>query len=430
VKVPNPLSLAFDSAFEHRLGLFATQEGLIPSPEELRSPRFLARSIVPHVRRLSELFNRVLETEPSDSPPEAGAMGKRSEKSRAELEKRHREGLDPYWKESSNPNNFRLAYFLYFMPANLYRVAAIWAELSRLGFRWSRDTLRAIELGAGPASGACGIATGERFAPIGLPTGDRASWALLERDRPMLGLGTRWATETFGELGWGVRPFHRTLDLREPLLPAQAPRFDLWVLSYFLNESPLGAKEIARALLRTWERHLEEEGIVIIVEPALRLQSRRLLELRRELLAAGPSWLKVLLPCLGQQACGALAAETDWCHEEVSWWRPPYIKTIDRLAGLDRRTLPFSYLVLARSDRSREELLPALAGQSAQARYRLVSPAHAEGRELEFFVCGQEGKRRVRYRGSEQPGRGDILMGAELRGDANASRVDSLHEVL
>jgi hypothetical protein len=116
----------------------------------------------------------------------------------------------------------------------------------------------------------------------------------------------------------------------------------------------------------------------------------------------------------------------------VTWWRPSYFRDIDKLAGLDRKTLPFSYLVFARSQRSREEILPELAGTTSAERERLVSPAHSEGKEQEFFTCGEDGKKRARYRakGAEDPSaeleRGDILLNAELRGDSNATRISKI----
>ena len=67
---------------------------------------------------------------------------------------------------------------------------------------------------------------------------------------------------------------------------------------------------------------------------------------------------------------------------------------------------------------------------------RLVSPAHFEGKEQEFFLCGQDGKRRARYRakGEEDPAaaleRGDILSGATVRGDVNSARVERIKTVL
>jgi hypothetical protein len=291
--------------------------------------------------------------------------------------------------------------------------------------------LKGIELGAGPASGACGIAAGETHGRVGIPT--QGNWALIEQDRGMLELGAKWAQTYFADQGrpeWSTRPFHREVDFAKPLLPRAAPKFNLWVMSYVLNEVEQPVESLARRLVDAWDAHLENESLIILVEPALKLQSRRLLELRRALIELkrrqGVDWLTLLLPCLGEQSCGALANPTDWCHEEVTWWRPPYFRVIDQMAGLDRKTLPFSYLVFAKSRRARAEILPAIAGPEG-GRYRLVSPAHAEGRDLEFFLCGQEGKRRARLRpqnDAERVGRGDILLDAEVRGDAQASRVE------
>jgi len=412
MRVPEELETAFKNGFQEILERFAAQKGLIPEAGSLGSERFLARSVIPHVQKLSSLFNR-----------EENTAGQGS-------------GLDPYWKESSNPGNLRLAYFLSFMPCNLFRVASIWSELGRLGFRWPADRpLNAIEFGAGPAAGACGIAAGERFSALGLSK--VATWALIEQEKAVLQMGADWASHYFAELGfrdWGTRSFHRKIQLNEGpqsgFLPRSAPRFNLWVASYFLNEFPENSAELAESLVRSWDRHLDDEGLVIIVEPALRAQSRRLLEVRRELLKIrekrGIDWLQVLLPCLGHQACGALESKEDWCHEEVSWWRPPYIRKIDEMAKLDRKTLPFSYLVIAKSLRPRDQILPALAGLGERA-HRLVSPAHLEGRDSEFFICGKEGKRRARYRAEGNTfERGDILLGAEIRGDSQATRIEKM----
>lgn len=408
MRVPTSLVDAFGADFEKRICEFAVREKLLPEAAALQSPRFLARSVVPHIAKLSSLFNRV--------------------------EKDQSSGLEPYWKESSNPAHLRLAYFLYFMPCNLFRVAAIWSELSRLGYRWNSPTFKAIEFGAGPASGLCGIAAGEKYAPIGLPSS--TNWALIEQDRGILELGNLWAQDYLSFLdlpNWDIRPFHRKLDPREGFLPKNAPQFNLWLMSFYLNETQLSSRELAGILIASWAKHMDNEGLIILVEPALKLQSRRLLELRQEILLEIEKkkidWLQVLLPCLGHQKCGAFANEEDWCHEEVSWWRPPYFRQIDKMAELDRKTLPFSYLVLAKSRRKREEILPALAAAPSEERHRLVSPAHSQGKELEFFLCGQEGKRKARFRpsGKKDPhrdlGRGDILMKTEVRGDLNSSRV-------
>src|SRR4051812_5553338 len=93
MRVPDSLAKAFDTQFEAQISQFAVEQGLLPEQSALKSPRFLARSVIPHVLKLSSLFNRLEEGQPGS-------------------------GLNPYWKESSNPKNLRLAYFLYFMPSN------------------------------------------------------------------------------------------------------------------------------------------------------------------------------------------------------------------------------------------------------------------------------------------------------------------------
>ncbi len=429
MKIPASLSTAFGDDFEATLLDFLLENELVPDEISFRSERFLTRSVIPHVERMSTLFNRI---EPG--VPDAAIRARKSAE---------RPGLDPYWKDSSNPENFRLAYFLAFMPGNVARTAAVISELARLGFRYpGLKSFRGVEWGAGPASGACGVAAGAVHSDIGIPR--EGNWALIEQDRAVLSLGEKWAATYFESLGlgWSVRPFHRKVDWTQPLLPKSAPTFHLWLSSFFLNEAELPMAELAARLVDNWEFHLEEEGLAVLIEPALKLQSRRLLELRKHLLLefANPrrkGKYQVLLPCLGHQACGALEAENDWCHEEITWWRPKYFRKIDALAGLDRKTLPFSYLVVAKSARPREELLPALrAPDGGMAKTdRLVSPAHSEGRDLEFYVCGPDGKRRARYRPetdeeSEAIERGTIFFDAEIRGDSRAGRVDKRRGIL
>lgn len=418
MRVPAVLVQAFKDDFEPLLTEFLLQEKLLPEGESLQSKRFMTRSIAPHVKTLSALFNRT-----------EGAQT---------------DGIDEetYWTGGGSPKNRRLAYFLSFMPCNLFRTAAVWAELRRLGFRWpftGTQDFRGIEWGAGVASGACGIVAGERFAPIGLPK--RGNFALIEQSKAALDLGSKWL-DFYSDEGFSVRPFHRRVDLSGAWLPSAAPKFHLFVFSYFLNESEIAPGILVEQFLKTCEDHLEEEGLVIIVEPALRLQSRKLLEFRKALLehprmASGKAGLQLLLPCLGHQACGALLKPDDWCHEEVSWWRPPYLRDLDALTGLDRKSLPFSYLVIQKTRRPIEELLPNLQGP-ANNRHRLVSPSHSlSKRTLEFFICGQNGKRRARLDTQgltdpeSVPDRGSILQNVSLHGDpalTQIERADVLNE--
>ena len=412
MRVPVNLVNAFKDEFETTLTDFLISNELLPENDALKQKRFMTRSIAPHVKSLSDLFNRV--------------------------EGSQTDGIDTesYWTEGGNPKNRRLAYFLSFMPCNLFRVASVWSELHRLGFQWpfSKETeFRAIEFGAGVASGACGIMAGEKYAPVGLP--ERGSFALIEQSKTALTVGTKWFDHFCAWVGTSksARPFHRRLNLTEAWLPNNAPKFHLFVMSFFLNETASDPQAVLDQFIHLCDRHLEEEGLIIIVEPALRLQSRKLLQFRKSLVehsrvTRGEVPLQVLLPCLGHQACGALAKEDDWCHEEVDWWRPPYLRELDSIVGLDRKSLPFSYLVIQKTKRPLEQILPKLEG-AAEKRYRLVSPSHRLSKKTsEFFICGQDGKRRARYApengAKDGPDRGDILLDAELHGEPSLTQIE------
>lgn len=354
---------------------------------DLESPRFLARSIEPHISALSQKFNRTIELEPN------------------------------YWKSTSNVENLLNAYFLVFMPTNAMRVAAVFSELDRHGFDFgSFKNFRAVEFGSGPGSGFFGAHLAREHGGVNLP--EKGIFAMIEKDKASLELGAKWMTSVSP---WEIETFHRRLDLKRPWLPRAAPSFDLWISSFFLNEVEIDAQTLADSFLKTAKNHLNPGGLSIFVEPALKNCSRRLLEFRKELLPRlKREGLQILLPCLGSQACGALAAKEDWCHEEITWWRPPYLRKIDEKTSLDHKTLHFSYLVLWKSEKPLSDAFPKLAASFDLSQVdRIVSPCFKQGSNIECYGCGQSGKRRLRL---EKKGlsetdilRGDFLLSSETR---------------
>lgn len=120
---------------------------------------------------------------------------------------------------------------------------------------------------------------------------------------------------------------------------------DLLVISHVLNE--LTAE--ASASLR---RCMEQARAILWVEPGTHEVSRALQKRREELLAS----FRVIAPCTHQAPCGMLTPENErhWCHHFAA---PPagvyadsnWVKFGQR-AGIDLRSLPYSFLVLDRSE--------------------------------------------------------------------------------
>jgi hypothetical protein len=115
------------------------------------------------------------------------------------------------------------------------------------------------------------------------------------------------------------------------------------VISHVLNELPAGELLALRSLV-------SRADAIIWVEPGTQEVSRALIELREQL----RDRFRVVAPCTHQGVCGLLAPENTrhWCHHFAS---PPaglftdsnWVKFGQR-AGIDLRSLPYSFLALER----------------------------------------------------------------------------------
>ncbi|MES3037116.1 MAG: small ribosomal subunit Rsm22 family protein [Bdellovibrionota bacterium] len=105
----------------------------------------------------------------------------------------------------------------------------------------------------------------------------------------------------------------------------------LAVFSYVINE--LGT-------IPSWA--LECEAIMII-EPSTSVQARRLMEMRKLLLANG---FHLWAPCTHHQECPLLKnSKTDWCHDAVMTERPQWFLEIENYLPMKNERITFSYLL-------------------------------------------------------------------------------------
>ena len=115
------------------------------------------------------------------------------------------------------------------------------------------------------------------------------------------------------------------------------------VISHVLNELPAAELLALRGLAA-------RAAAILWVEPGTPEVSRALIEVREQLRGR----FRLVAPCTHQAACGLLAPDNvrHWCHHFAP--PPPEIFTdsdwvkFGRRAGIDLRSLPCSFLVLAR----------------------------------------------------------------------------------
>lgn len=152
---------------------------------------------------------------------------------------------------------------------------------------------------------------------------------------------------------------------------------DLIVFAAVLLEVAAGVAEDAgdgRCVGRLQDAvaRLAPGGRVVVVEPALRDPTRRLMRVRDRLVAGG---VAVLAPCTHAGRCAMLDVKKDWCHDDLSIDLPAWVQPLARAAGLRWQGLTFARLVLARQ----VELAPS---------FRVVAPPRDSRGRKERQLCG------------------------------------------
>lgn len=138
-------------------------------------------------------------------------------------------------------------------------------------------------------------------------------------------------------------PGLRVSQVTPGFLQGDAP-LGLLVVSHVLNE-------LAPTALADLRRLVERATAVLWIEPGTHAVSRQLGALREEL----RDRFTVVAPCTHTHACPALAPgqEREWCHQFAAppaeiFANPDWVKFGQR-AGIDLRSLPYSFLALDRT---------------------------------------------------------------------------------
>jgi ribosomal protein RSM22 (predicted rRNA methylase) len=300
----------------------------------------------------------------------------------------------------------RKAYLSYYLPSNLLKIHLPLKELSLHQKNiLSKEHLRILDLGSGPGSATLGVL--EFFSRLE----KKPVLEFIAADHVAENL--RDATTFFKlyqeryHINASLHTVGKSIEKLEPLLTGH---HDLIILSNVLNELFRTDEErIVRRidiLNKIVKRFLRHDGSCLIIEPALHDTSREMLSVRDGLLAQG---FHVYSPCLTHENCPALANPKDWCHEDVPWEPPAIIKEIDKLTGLKKDSLKFSYVVLRKDNLS----LSDIYGSDS---FRIVSESIISKGKVEFYLCGKGGRRLITRLDKDRSETNEAF-GAVKRGD-------------
>ncbi len=297
-------------------------------------------------------------------------------------------GKIPWESPYSRDPDLRCAYLGYFLPVNLPKIQTPLADwLADRPNLWAGRRLRCLDLGSGPGTALLGLCdfvrrlpTENRPAALDLVAVDQCPENL--RDTGLL-LGALREVEP-SLPSFHFQPLRQDLvSDRSGLFPftTGGGRFDLVVaanvLCELMRESPDGLERAKDLVLATVREVLHPAGAIILLEPGLKETSRNLHRLRDHLLSTGT--LHVHAPCLHEDGCPALATKRDWCIADVGWEPPALVATLDRLTGLRKGSLKFSYLLLS----------PEAPPDPGPAIWRVVSDVLDLKGERRVYLCAQ-----------------------------------------
>ncbi len=285
----------------------------------------------------------------------------------------------------------------FFTIADAMKIAIPVGELVGRGALPAARPLRVLDIGAG-----CGAMT------LGLVAVLDPTIALevlaIDHDAAALAIASAAIRDFATRRGTTVKLLTRSADA----IRSELPEADMVVLGTVLNELSADA---ALALVERALAAIPEDGVVIVIEPALRDTSRGLHAIRDAIVTRGTG--HVFAPCTRRGApCPALADPSDWCHEDRALQLSPRTAELSRLTHLRDGGMKLAYLTLRRQPL---ELVASAAGQA----WRIVSaPMPAKGK-LEIIGCSASGRiplrllRRHRNAGNrelERVDRGDVVV--------------------
>ncbi len=258
------------------------------------------------------------------------------------------------------------AYGLFYFPQTYMRTQFVFREVLKRGWN-PPDPVSILDLGAGTGAASISLTHQLRHQLNGIEVTavDRSAQAL----------------NTLQQIYQDLAPYPtikiHCSDFRR-WLAQQDRRWDLIIASFSLNET----EHFSTGFIGEIAGALSENGMALILEPALRETSENIERLRDRISIM--SSLHVWAPCPHRQSCPLLAEGRFWCHEVRSWKPPDSLASINRRLYREIHILRFSFLAFGK------QMPPALPDGS----FRLISPvAKLKGRFV-FTACTSKGEKR------------------------------------
>lgn len=264
------------------------------------------------------------------------------------------------------------ARMVFFTIADMPKAFVLAAELDMLAGIAQKPRINILDLGVGYGAQSLGLLSylyeKNPAQQIRLDVFDRDAEALDAFDQMMMNCQN---SRIIGSVA--VNIWQRNLE--QNFTPGE--RYDFIMIGSALCELQTG---IHYQLLMKLLSALTDSGVLFVIEPALRVTSRNLHQLRNMLIAERKC--HVIAPCTRTQDCPCLLNEKDWCHESRHYELPARCRQLAAATGLRTHEIKWSYLTLTRRRKPDETYLNA---------WRVVSDVFKLKGKYEVFLCGEPG---------------------------------------
>ncbi|HLG18289.1 MAG TPA: small ribosomal subunit Rsm22 family protein [Bdellovibrionota bacterium] len=265
----------------------------------------------------------------------------------------------------------RSGYLLYFHLASMVRTIAVLEEIRRRG-AWPAGPLRILDVGAGSAPSLWAAA----FA-ASCWGNEIESVTAIDYERRILSDANKLWRALSDDTKWKLPPLRtQVVDVRRRTDSSRdTSSTHLVFCSNVLNEV---AGE-ATGLGVLFRNRLDPDGLMVVVEPALRTTSRALQAFRDRFVER--TECSIPFPCGHEKPCPLNLEPKDWCHFETSWSPPPVRRRLEKSLGHQTGSLKYSYLVLRQP-----------AAHPFQNGYRVLSDPLSTPQGNRLLLCTPGGK--------------------------------------
>lgn len=291
------------------------------------------------------------------------------------LQKQMRRLSDSFSLLDPKEDDYSDAYFAYNFPTNLMKVKAIMQRLVNIypALLAKNTSFNICDIGCGEGAGMLGIYFSlNDFEKIKF-TGIDLSLGMLRKCKIMMQAIKK------SDVRVQTRLLHH--DLSHGLLKKKKNKCDAIILANSLAEV-FADQNIPVYFIERLLKSCSEQGIIIILEPATKELSRRLMLLRDDILKQEKA--QVLLPCLHAEECPLteIRQQKEWCHQSIAWDVPEYLKILNQ--GLNREIdrLKFSYMIIAQKG-LRERIIN---------KFFVISSLFREKGKLRCYLCTMNGR--------------------------------------